>query len=80
MARERKWVYWHRVMSVIDEDKLKVGQLLGLEGKDEACMRLAWNEQKKTFEMKDCTKLIFLGRMLRTATGKEVHDAFEGKP
>lgn len=83
MAKERKWVYWHRVIWADNETEegaeLKVGNLLGLNGKTPSCARMVTDEAKKSIDLKDYVKLKFVGRMLRTATAKEVHDAFEGK-
>lgn len=79
MPAERKWVYWHRVTWVADwvDDGTKVGSLIGLKGKDIGCMKMVFDEERKSLDLKEYIKLEFLGRMLRTATAKEVHDAFK---
>jgi hypothetical protein len=81
MTRERKWVYWHRVIQVEEWAKkdIKLGSLLGLKGKDTGCMKIVWSEDTKSFDLKMYCKLKFLGRLLRTATAKEVHETFEGQ-
>ncbi|MFA5378077.1 MAG: hypothetical protein WC455_20160 [Dehalococcoidia bacterium] len=80
MARQKKWVYWHRV-TWADNDceegaELKVGQLLGLDHRDTQCARLVRKESTKSIDIVDYVKLEFLGRMLRTASAEEVVTAF----
>ena len=82
MPRERKWVYWHRITWADNEceegAELKVGSLLGLRCRETQCARLVRDDKKKSIDIKDYVKLKYLGRMLRTATAEEVHNAFKG--
>jgi hypothetical protein len=78
MAAGRKWVYWHRVIETFDEKNYPLGSLLGLNGKETEVAGFVEIGEGKQFhlDLKMRAKVKYLGRMLRTTTAKEVHDAF----
>ncbi len=80
MTVGRKWVYWHRVIHVEEwaKEDIKLGSLLGLNSKDTGCMKMVWDEQRQTYDLKMYCKLMFLGRLLRTALPEEVANTFGG--
>lgn len=80
MTVERKWCYWHRVIWVDNDTEegavLKLGSLIGLNGKTPSCARMVMDDKKKSINLKDYVKLKFLGRLLRTATPEQVVELF----
>ncbi|MDD3019859.1 MAG: hypothetical protein PHX61_02620 [Alphaproteobacteria bacterium] len=76
MGKEKKWVYWHRVIWADNECKegaqLKVGSLIGMNNKTKEAMRLICDDKNESISGSEYAKFKFVARILRTATPEEV--------